>query len=41
MRSRGILSLIYAHLHSLQQLRRVSERQYHADLAASPTESSS
>jgi hypothetical protein len=41
MRSRGILSLIYAHLHSLQQLRRVSERQYHADLAASSTESSS
>ena len=41
MRSKGILSLIYAHLHSLQQLRRVSERQYHADLAASPTEPSS
>ena len=33
MRSRGLLSLVYAHLHSLQQLRRVSERQYEADKA--------
>lgn len=41
MRSRGILSLVYAHLHSLQQLRRVSERQYQADLAAKATDPSS
>ncbi|MEC7126562.1 MAG: SapC family protein [Pseudomonadota bacterium] len=39
MRSRGLVALVYAHLNSLQQLRRVSERQYAADKAAEATES--
>ena len=34
MRSRGLIALVYAHLNSLQQLRRVSERQYVADKAS-------
>ena len=34
MRSRGLVALVYAHLNSLQQLRRVSERQYFADKAS-------
>lgn len=37
----GLLSLIYAHLSSLQQLRRVSQRQYEADLSEKPTEQAS
>ena len=39
MRSRGLVALVYAHLNSLQQLRRVSERQYTVDKAAEATES--
>lgn len=35
LRKSGILALIYAHLTSLQQLRRISERQYEADKASS------
>ncbi|GJM11870.1 MAG: SapC family protein [Pseudohongiella sp.] len=31
MRKQGIIPMIYAHLSSLQQLRRISEKQYHAD----------
>ncbi|MDA0280473.1 MAG: SapC family protein [Proteobacteria bacterium] len=34
MRKKGVIPLIYAHLSSLQQLRRVSEMQYNADKAA-------
>ena len=34
LRKIGLLSMIYAHLTSLQQLRRISERQYLADQAA-------
>lgn len=34
LRSRGLLPMIYAHLTSLQQLRRVSQMQYEADKAA-------
>ena len=37
MRSRGLVALVYAHLNSLQQLRRVSERQYTADKAMEAT----
>ena len=33
LRKRGLISLIYAHLMSLQQLRRIAERQYEADNA--------
>ena len=39
MRSRGLVALIYAHLTSLQQLRRISERQYAADKAVEATQS--
>ena len=39
MRSRGLVALVYAHLTSLQQLRRISERQYVADKAAEATQS--
>ncbi len=41
LRKLGLVSLIYAHLMSLQQLRRVSEKQYEADTAsvAAPSES--
>lgn len=38
LRSMGLLPVIYAHLASLQQLRRLSERQYNADKAAAETE---
>lgn len=34
LRKQGLIPLIYAHLSSLQQLRRVSERQYQSDKAA-------
>ncbi len=34
LRKMGLLPVIYAHLTSLQQLRRVAEMQYHADKAA-------
>ena len=34
LRKNGIIPLIYAHLSSLQQLRRISEMQYNADKAA-------
>ncbi|MFT4887927.1 MAG: hypothetical protein ACJAY7_001171 [Pseudohongiellaceae bacterium] len=34
LRSKGLLSMIYAHLTSLQQLRRLSKMQYEADKAA-------
>lgn len=34
MRKDGIIPLIYAHLSSLQQLRRISEKQYNADKAS-------
>ncbi|MFT7472738.1 MAG: hypothetical protein ACI8XU_002642 [Kiritimatiellia bacterium] len=34
LRKQGMIPLIYAHLSSLQQLRRVSEMQYNADKAA-------
>ncbi len=34
LRTRGIIPLIYAHLSSLQQLRRISEMQYNADKEA-------
>ncbi|PCI79704.1 MAG: multidrug transporter [SAR86 cluster bacterium] len=34
LRKQGIIPLIYAHLSSLQQLRRISEMQYNADKAA-------
>ncbi len=34
LRGKGLLSMIYAHLASLQQLRRVSQLQYEADKAA-------
>jgi hypothetical protein len=34
LRKQGVIPLIYAHLSSLQQLRRVSEMQYEADKAA-------
>ena len=33
LRRQGIIPLIYAHLSSLQQLRRISEMQYNADKA--------
>lgn len=38
LRSMGLLPVIYSHLASLQQLRRLSERQYNADKAAAATE---
>ena len=34
LRKKGIIPMIYAHLSSLQQLRRISEMQYNADKAA-------
>ncbi len=34
MRKQGLIALIYAHLASLQQLRRISQKQYDADTAA-------
>jgi len=34
LRSKGLLAMIYAHLTSLQQLRRLSKMQYEADKAA-------
>jgi hypothetical protein len=34
LRKQGMIPLIYAHLSSLQQLRRISEMQYNADKAA-------
>ncbi|MCG8415652.1 MAG: SapC family protein [Pseudomonadales bacterium] len=34
LRKIGLIAMIYAHLTSLQQLRRISERQYEADKAA-------
>lgn len=34
LRKQGLIPLIYAHLSSLQQLRRISEMQYNADKAA-------
>lgn len=34
LRSKGLLAMIYAHLTSLQQLRRISQLQYEADKAA-------
>lgn len=37
MRKQGMIPLIYAHLSSLQQLRRISEKQYNADKAAEAT----
>ena len=37
LHKKGIIPLIYAHLSSLQQLRRVSEMQYNADKAAETT----
>ena len=37
LRKQGMIPLIYAHLSSLQQLRRVSEMQYNADKAAEAT----
>ena len=37
-RKQGLLPLIYAHLSSLQQLRRISELQYEADKAAEEAE---
>ena len=37
LRKQGMIPLIYAHLSSLQQLRRVSEMQYNADKAAAAT----
>ncbi|MCB1650191.1 MAG: SapC family protein [Pseudomonadales bacterium] len=38
LRSMGLLPVIYSHLASLQQLRRLSERQYNADKAAAAAE---
>jgi hypothetical protein len=38
LRKQGLLALIYAHLSSLQQLRRISQLQYEADLAAKDDE---
>lgn len=37
LRKQGMIPLIYAHLSSLQQLRRISEMQYNADKAAEAT----
>ncbi|MBL4580880.1 MAG: SapC family protein [Gammaproteobacteria bacterium] len=37
LRKQGMIPLIYAHLSSLQQLRRISEMQYNADKAAETT----
>jgi SapC len=37
MRKKGLIPLIYAHLSSLQQLRRLSEKQYNADKANEAT----
>lgn len=37
LRKQGMIPLIYAHLSSLQQLRRISEMQYNADIAAEAT----
>jgi|TARA_B110000967_G_scaffold208679_1_gene261714 hypothetical protein len=37
LRKQGLIPLIYAHLSSLQQLRRISEMQYNADKAALAT----
>ncbi|MDA0690151.1 MAG: SapC family protein, partial [Proteobacteria bacterium] len=34
LRRQGLIPLIYAHLSSLQQLRRISAKQYEADKAA-------
>lgn len=34
LRKQGLLAMIYAHLASLQQLRRISQKQYEADMAA-------
>ncbi len=41
LRKNGLLPLIYAHLTSLQQLRRISEKQYEADKAAAQSDAAS